>query len=213
MNTDDLVALLAARAGPVEPHAVARRHATAIGLGALGAVLLMFGLLGLRPDFALRALLPMFWVKLAFVAWLAAVGVVAVTRVSRPGVALGWVGAGLLVPVLGMWLLAATVLTGAESGQRTELLLGQTWTTCPLLVALHAVPVFVAVIWAMKGLAPTRLRLAGAAAGFASGAIGALAYSLHCPELAAPFLGIWYLLGILIPTAAGALLGPVLLRW
>jgi hypothetical protein len=29
----------------------------------------------------------------------------------------------------------------------------------------------------------------------------------------APFLAIWYLLGMLIPTALGALLGPRLLRW
>jgi len=38
-------------------------------------------------------------------------------------------------------------------------------------------------------------------------------YSLHCPELAAPFIGFWYLLGMLIPTAVDALLGPRLLRW
>ena len=44
-------------------------------------------------------------------------------------------------------------------------------------------------------------------------AIGALAYTLHCPELAAPFLAIWYVLGMLIPTAFGAWLGPRLLRW
>jgi hypothetical protein len=29
----------------------------------------------------------------------------------------------------------------------------------------------------------------------------------------APFLAIWYLLGMLIPTLLGALLGPRLLRW
>ncbi|HWT72548.1 MAG TPA: NrsF family protein, partial [Oxalicibacterium sp.] len=38
-------------------------------------------------------------------------------------------------------------------------------------------------------------------------------YCLHCPELAAPFVGFWYVLGMLIPTAAGALLGPRVLRW
>jgi RNA polymerase sigma-70 factor (ECF subfamily) len=54
---------------------------------------------------------------------------------------------------------------------------------------------------------------AGAVAGLLSGAVGALIYCLHCPELAAPFIGFWYLLGILIPTAAGALFGPRLLRW
>jgi hypothetical protein len=49
--------------------------------------------------------------------------------------------------------------------------------------------------------------------GFAAGAMGALVYSVHCPELAAPFLGFWYLLGMLIPTAIGMALGPRLLRW
>jgi len=213
VKTEDLVTLLATGADPVAPHAARRRYAIALGLGALGAVAVMIALLGLRPDIAARALLPMFWVKLAFVAWLAAVGVVALTRVSRPGVALGWVPAGLALPVLGIWLLATVSLAGAESGQRSELLFGQTWSSCPLLVALHSLPVFVAVVWAMQGLAPTRLRLAGAAAGFASGSVGALAYSLHCPELSAPFVATWYLLGILIPLATGALLGPRLLRW
>ena len=65
----------------------------------------------------------------------------------------------------------------------------------------------------MKGLAPTRLRLAGAAAGFAAGAIGALVYTLHCPELDAPFLAVWYVSGMLIPTVVGAFVGPRLLRW
>ena len=65
----------------------------------------------------------------------------------------------------------------------------------------------------MRALAPSNLVLAGATLGFAAGAIGATAYSLHCPELSAAFIGIWYVIGILIPTAAGALLGPRLLRW
>jgi hypothetical protein len=76
-----------------------------------------------------------------------------------------------------------------------------------------ATPLFVALVWALKGLAPTRLRLTGAAAGFAAGSLGALAYSLHCPELAAPFIGIWYLLGITICAILGAWVGPRLLRW
>lgn len=49
--------------------------------------------------------------------------------------------------------------------------------------------------------------------GLASGGIGAVVYSLHCPEMGAPFLGSWYLAGLLIPTAMGMLLGPRLLRW
>jgi hypothetical protein len=112
-----------------------------------------------------------------------------------------------------MWLLAAVALLGADPQNRATLILGQTASVCPWLIALLSTPLFVAFVWTMKGLAPTRLRLGGAACGFAAGAIGALAYTLHCPELAAPFLGIWYVLGMLIPTTVGAWLGPRLLRW
>ena len=65
----------------------------------------------------------------------------------------------------------------------------------------------------MRGLAPTQTRLAGAAVGLLAGAIGAMAYTLHCPEMGAPFLAIWYVAGVLVPTVAGALLGPRMLRW
>jgi hypothetical protein len=71
----------------------------------------------------------------------------------------------------------------------------------------------VALLCVVRSLAPTRPRWAGAASGFTAGSIGALVYSLHCPELTAPFLGIWYLLGMLIPTAIGGWLAPRLLRW
>ena len=43
--------------------------------------------------------------------------------------------------------------------------------------------------------------------------MGAFAYTLHCPELAPAFVAVWYVLGMLIPAAAGALLAPRLLRW
>ncbi|HTE14824.1 MAG TPA: DUF1109 domain-containing protein, partial [Burkholderiales bacterium] len=105
------------------------------------------------------------------------------------------------------------VLLGAASTARNALVFGASWNVCPIYIASLSVPAFIAVLWAMKGLAPTRLAVAGAAAGLLSGALGALIYAFHCPEMAAPFLGIWYLLGMLIPATAGAVLGPLLLRW
>ena len=213
MKTEELVAMLATGAGAVEPHSVARRYAAAIGWGALGATLLMAILLGVRRDLAQAVLLPMFWVKLGFVASLAAASVLAAARLSLPGARLGGLPAALAAPVLAMWVFAVVVLLGANPAQREHLFFGETWRTCPFFITVLSVPVFVAIGWAMKGLASTRLRLAGATAGIASGAIAAVIYSLHCPELAAPFIGFWYVLGMLIPTAAGALLGPRLLRW
>ncbi|MBE0614986.1 MAG: DUF1109 domain-containing protein [Burkholderiales bacterium] len=213
MRTDDLVAMLAAGAGAVQPRQAARRYAIALGSGALGAALLMDLLLGPRHDFAAAILLPMFWVKVAFVTSFALASLVAAARLSRPGLSLAWVPGALAAPVLAIWLLAAFVLVRADAAQRKFLFFGDTWNSCPWLIAMLSAPVFVAVVWAMKGLAPTRLRLAGAAAGLLSGAVGTMVYTVHCPELEAPFIGFWYLLGMLIPTAAGALFGPRLLRW
>ncbi|MGP1679633.1 MAG: NrsF family protein [Burkholderiales bacterium] len=213
MRTDDLVTLLATGAGAVRPNQAARRYAIALGWGAAGAALLMAILLGPRHDFAAAMMMPMFWAKIAFVTSFAAASLLAALRLSRPGLNLVWVPGVLGAPVLAIWLLAAVVLVRADEAQRKVLFFGDTWNSCPFLIALLSAPVFVAVVWAMKGLAPTRLRLAGAAAGLLAGAVGTMVYSVHCPELAAPFIGFWYLLGILIPTAVGALLGPRLLRW
>jgi hypothetical protein len=170
-------------------------------------------MLGVRPDLAEASLLPMFWVKFFLPASLLAGGLIAVVRLSRPGARLGRVTSALVAPVVAIWLLAAVALLGAAPEARSALIFGDTWKTCPFNVTLLSMPAFVALMWAMRGLAPTQLALSGAAAGLLSGAIGATVYSLHCPEMQAPFLAIWYLLGMLIPTALGALLGPRLLRW
>jgi hypothetical protein len=212
VKTEDLVAMLAAGAEPVAPGAAVRRYAIALGWGACGALLLMLTLLGVRPDLGEAVWLPMFWAKLAFPALLAAGALYAAARLSQPGAQLGRAPEALAAPVLAMWLLALVALLNADGG-RGALIFGSTWIVCPLLVALLSLPAFVAAMWAMRGLAPTRLTSAGAAAGLLAGAVGALIYAVHCPEMDAPFLAIWYLLGMLIPAAAGAACGPRLLRW
>lgn len=213
MRTDELVSLLATGAGAVQPAGARYRFAIAMGWGAFAATLLMAIMLGVRPDLAEAALLPMFWAKLGYAGALTAASLVAAMRLSRPGVALAGVPGALAATVLAMWALAALAFARAAPAQWPELLFGRTWQSCPFLIAVLSLPVFVAVLWAMKGLAPTRLPLAGAAAGLLAGATGALIYALHCPELEAPFLGAWYLLGMLIPATAGLLIGPRLLRW
>lgn len=213
MKTDDLVSLLAAGSAPVPVNAVGRRFAVALGWGVPAAGLLMVVTLGVRADLAQDAGNLMFWLKMAFPAALALAGLIAVERLARPGMRLGGLWMALAAPLLLLWLLAVGVLLNAAPAQRADLILGSTWNSCPLNIALISLPLFVATLWAMKGLAPTRLALAGAGAGLLAGALGAGVYALHCPELAAPFLAVWYVLGIAIPALAGALLGPRVLRW
>lgn len=213
MKTDELISLLATGVDPVRPDTLRHRYATAVVGGVLGSALLMAVMLGVRPDIVEAAALPMFWVKLALPGTLLAAAIVAAMRLSRPGVRLGRVPEALAAPVVAIWLIAAAVLFGAAPGSRSALIFGSTWASCPISITLLSAPMFVAGLWAMKGLAPTRLALAGAAAGLLAGAAGAAVYALHCEELAAPFLAVWYVLGMLIPAAIGAALGPRVLRW
>ena len=213
MTTDELVKMLAAGVEPVDPRQMARRFCLALATGTLIAVAFTAGILRLNPALSRYLSEPMFWIREAYCVALSAIALLGVHRLARPGRRLGLVPAALALVIIAMWVLAVVALAPASPQTRARLVLGATAAVCPFLIALIAAPLFIAHLWIMRGLAPTRLRLAGAAAGFAAGSMGALVYSLHCPELAAPFIGIWYLSGILIPTMLGAWLGPWLLRW
>lgn len=213
MKTDELIAMLAAGETAVDRYVLVRRFALALLGGGLGALLLMAALYGVRADLAEVARTPLFWAKVALPASLASLALWLSSRLARPGVKGGAAWFALCLPVLLVWLSAALALAGAPVEARTELIFGRTWRTCPLNIALLSVPVFIAVFWALRGLAPTRQRQAGAAGGLLAGATATLAYCLHCPEMGVPFWGIWYLLGMLVPTLLGAALGPRLLRW
>lgn len=213
MKTEELVRLLATGVEPVDPRTPVRRYAAAVAAGVVIAAIMMATWLGIRTGLLRDATIPMFWVKFAFVVWLAIGGWIAALRLARPDATLAGVAPMLLAPVLAMWVLAIVALSGADPEQRAALLLGQTWKECPAAIALLSAPIFAAAMWGMKGFAATRPTFAGAAAGLLAGAAGAVVYSFHCPELAAPFLGSWYVLGMLIPTALGAIIGPRGLRW
>jgi hypothetical protein len=213
MNTDELAKLLATGADAVDPRAPLRRCALAVGAGIVVSAIVMTEWIGVRSTLADDVAAPMLWIKFAFVAWLAVGGWMATLRLARPGARLARVPGALAGPVLAMWLLAAVALAGADAPRRAELFFGQTWSACPFNIAVLSLPVLAAALWGMKGFAPTRLRWAGAAAGLLAGGAGAGVYTFHCPELAAPFLGVWYVLGVLAPAALGALIGPRVLRW
>ena len=213
MKTDELIDILAAGAEPVDPRAPKRRMALAAAAGAILAVPLMLALMGLNPLLARAAAAPMFWVKLAFVVAVAAAAFAVALKLARPGAPARRPAAALAIPFASLWLLAAALLAASAPSEREALLLGSTWRACPLNIALLSAPALALALWTMRGLAPTRPHLAGAAVGLLAGGLGATVYTLHCPELAAPFIGVWYVIGMLIPAAIGAALGRPLLAW
>jgi hypothetical protein len=213
MRTTDLIHALAADAPAVSPARVARRFHLKLAAGVALALALMLLLLGVRPDLAEAWQLPMFWMKLLFPASLAVAALVGLRRLSYPGMRLGRAPVAAALPLAVVWVLAALVLLGAPASERSSLIFGETWLECPVSITLLSVPTFVLAFRAARELAPTRLALAGAAAGLFAGAVGAFAYAIRCPETQAPFLATWYVLGMAIPTVAGGLLGRRLLHW
>jgi len=213
MKTDDLITMLSS--GPDVGVAARPARVAVLPLlaGVLASALLMRLLLGVHPNLAGEMLMPAFWTKLAFSGALAWAGWLAAKRLCLPGARLASLPLWLCAPVLVLWCAAAALLLQAAPEARAELFWGSTWRYCPLLIATLSLPIFIATLHTMRGLAPTRLRWAGAAAGFAAGAAAAVVYCLHCPELSPVFVGFWYLLGMLAPTALGAAIGPRVLAW
>ncbi|MBL8323514.1 MAG: DUF1109 domain-containing protein [Rubrivivax sp.] len=211
MKTDSLIELLAREAGPAPTAAVERRvwPPALLGLAVSAAAGLL--VLGLVPQSVM--LQGAWWIKFGYTVALVAVGGWLVVRLARPVQRLVWpqavlMGVLALIGALGLWQWFS-----AMPDRRVVDLFGQTWSQCPRNVLLLAIPPMAAAFWALRGLAPTRPALAGAAAGLFAGALGAAAYALSCPEIAFSFIAVWYTLGMALTTALGALLGPWLLRW
>ncbi|MBG7622400.1 DUF1109 domain-containing protein [Herbaspirillum sp. AP02] len=213
MKTDELISMMASGVAPVDRRLPLRQMVQALTLGAVLSLLLMLKVYGLRPDLGVMLGVPMFWIKLAFPSALAMGAMLVLWRLMRPGLRVGAAWAGIALPSLAIWAGGALVLLASPAAQRLPLLMGSTWRSCPFNIALLSVPLFIGIFWAVRGMAPTRLRLTGAVAGLLAGAVATMVYCLHCPEMEAPFWGVWYFLGILVPAFAGLLLGPRLLRW
>jgi hypothetical protein len=213
VRTEDLIEALAADTPARPAGSVARRIAAAAGLGALAALAILLVWLGLRPDLARAVGDVFFWIKLAYAVALALAGAALVDRYGRPGGVGGrlWLLAAAPVAVLALIALAASLGHSADQVRRDWL--GHSWDLCPFRILVMAAPVFVATLRVLRRLAPTRLRLAGFAAGLMAGGAGASVYCLACDESTALFVVTWYTLGVLVCGAIGALAGPRLLRW
>ncbi|MEO8175036.1 MAG: DUF1109 domain-containing protein [Sphingomicrobium sp.] len=213
MNTDALIATLSTSIKPVPRRAVKRR--LLLGIIAGGAITLLLVVLGLgvRPDLSLAMHGYSFWMKWIYTASLGLCSIVLVSRLARPeatSLRALWL---LAVPFLALAVVGAIEMAHVAPGDWLAMWLGRTWKLCPWLVLMLSGPIFIGLLWSFRKLAPTRLRAAGAAAGFAAGAWAATLYCLHCPEVSAIFVLTWYTLGIGLAAGAGALVGPRFLRW
>lgn len=213
MKTNELIDDLASELAPVPRNALAARFAAGIGTGAAISALAMVLWLGIRPDLAAAAMTSAYWMKFGYTACLALFALWATMRLARPGSDAGPALIGAASVFLALFAVAWWRMMGTPPAARMPLVMGHSSHVCPWRIAILSLPVLAGTMWSLRGLAPTRLILAGLAAGLASGALGAWIYAFHCDESAAPFVVVFYTLGISLLAATGAALARPLLRW
>lgn len=211
MKTDTLIQMLAREAGPAPRALAARRLSPAAFAGLLVSGVVAIAWFGAIP-------VPMFgtpvpWMKMAYAGTLAMAAAWLTARLSRPAAPVRRAEFATALVVLAMALVGAASLLSTPSGDRMDSLLGRSWSTCPWSVLTLSLPALAATLWAVRGLAPTRPRSAGFAAGLLAGSAGAFGYALSCPEASPAFVAVWYTLGIAFTGGVGAVLGPWVLRW
>jgi len=211
VKTDTLIEMLARQAGPAPDFPVGRHLAAAASLGLLASSVLALALIGPLPAAVFYTAAP--WIKLVY-AVLLLVGTSALAaRLSRPVSSTVMARAAVTSVFLLMLLAGAVTLITTPEGGRWSALLGQTWWICPWMLMMLSLPALTAILWAMRSFAPTRLKQAGFAAGLVAGVLGAMGYSLACPETSVAFVAIWYSMGIALTGWVGQWLGPKVLRW
>jgi hypothetical protein len=214
MKTDELIQSLTTDLPKVARGAVGRRIGLGLGLGGLASAALMLAWLGPRPDLAQAVMTPMFWMKFGYAAATGLILAGLLVRLSRPAARPGAALAVLAVaPFAVVAAMAAMRLMQAPPETHQAMLMGHSSMICPWRIAAIGLPLLAGAVWAVRGLAPTRLSLTGLAAGGCAGALGAMIYSVACDETSAPFLAIWYTLGMVLLAILGALAGSRLLRW
>lgn len=211
MKTDALIELLARGAGPAPRALVLRRLSPAALVGLLASALVAVAGFGALPAAKFATAVP--WTKMAYAGALALAAGWLTARLSRPAAPTAGPRRATLLVLLAMTALGLASLVFTPAGERLDGLLGKSWSSCPFSVLALSLPALAAALWAVRGLAPTRPRAAGFAAGLLAGSVGAFGYALSCPEASPAFVAVWYTLGIVFTAGLGALLGPRVLRW
>ena len=213
MQTADLIERLSLEDVRAPRGGAVMRLAGLLAAGCVVSFLIMWGWLGLRPDLAKAITTSAYWMKFAYTLALAAIAFWLTERMGRPGAGTARPQRMILIPVAIIIALAIAELATAPAAVRMHLLMGASSDVCPWRIVALSLPIFAGAAWGLRRLAPTRPVAAGAAAGILAGAAGAWIYAFHCDESAAPFIALWYTLGIAVAGAIGGASGKWLLRW
>lgn len=210
MNTDDLLARLAAEA-PEPPLNPAGMVAMVLG-GAAAVCALFLALAGVRGDLAGALTQPLVLAKTLWPALLALLALPLAMRLARPDAARVPVVLVLLPIGLGIVLWVIGFATRPPAARFADVTLLYVAECLGFVLLLSGVPVVVALGVLRRG-ATVRPRLTGALAGLGAAAVATTGYSLYCTQDNPVFYVTWYGAAMALATLAGAVLGGRLLRW
>ena len=213
MKTNDLISMLAKDSPPIDYRARRIRLFAVLAAAVVASLIVVLTRMKVNPALSSMATDVWFWVRATFVGSVMVLSWLAFTQLGKPGIAARVRIWPLLIPIAVLILAGVLLLLDAPQNHRMAMVMGVSWKVSSLNITILSVPIFLASVWIARQFAPTRLRVTGAVLGLFSGALAAMIYTLHCPELAPSFLMIWYVLGMFIPALLGALLGRRLLAW
>ncbi len=213
MKTDDLITAMVADNATVSPP-ISRTMWIAIAAGAVLAAAVFANLLAVRSDFFYAiSHEARFIFKFVFTLGLGIPALMLVHRLSRPDGRPGSLKYALTLPVL---MLAAAIvmeLYALPADHWSVSAMGSMPVACMKYIPMLSLAPLAAILFALRHGAPANPSMAGAAAGLLAATIGATLYASFCVDDSPLFLAIWYVAGMAIVTAAGAIIGARVLKW
>lgn len=210
MRTEDLIDGLARRAGPLGAPP-GRRLMIGVGIGAVVSIALFSLRFGLRPDIAHELSYFDFATKVLILLALLAATAPVVAALARPGRSVP--AHGLMAVAAGLALLVALELSSTPAAGWMQRLVGSNSVACLISIPILSLAPLIGALVALRGAAPLRPALAGAAAGLLAGGVGAILYGLHCPDDSPLFIAVWYGIALSAMALLGSLAGSRMLRW
>ncbi len=213
MKTSELIDLLSSTALPVEQHWLVKITLVCAMAATILALVLVVATIGPRVDIAEAWQQPPTILKVVFGASVAVAAVKLFLGSLRPGWSPGRSLPLLAIPFVALAGLAMARLSLAPINEWSELIFGRYWIACLVFVPLFALgPLGLFIALARRGVL-VRPRLTGLMAGLAAGGLAMVAYALHCPDDAVPFMSTWYPLALAVSGIVGAAVLPIFCRW
>ncbi len=212
MKTDELVTALVADRARRRPAFFLRPLPLALLAGGVISLVLFFIELGFRQDLAAAFATWRFDLKLALVL-LAPVLAFGLCRAASRPVAKPHPARRLLPLALLAGAAVVIEMLSAPVASWGTRLVGTNALVCLVAIPMLAAAPLAALLVALRSAAPASPALAGAAAGLLAATLAAAIYAFHCFDDSPFFVVVWYAVASLPVIAAGAALGPRLLRW